>query len=127
MAVATFDTLKFANTLKAAGVPDKQAEAQAAAFAELIQVNFKELATKEDVDRLTKATKEDIERLGKELRREMSDLKEEMKREIAQFSARVDVQLATLRGEQVLLRWMMGATFAGVIAVLVRLFTMRPL
>jgi len=29
MAVATFDTLKFANSLKAAGVPDKQAEAEA--------------------------------------------------------------------------------------------------
>lgn len=43
MAVATFDTLKFANTLKAAGVPDKQAEAQAVAFAEVIQANFKEL------------------------------------------------------------------------------------
>ena len=32
MAVATFDTLKFANSLKAAGVPDKQAEAEAAAI-----------------------------------------------------------------------------------------------
>ncbi|MFO0847551.1 MAG: hypothetical protein U0871_03165 [Gemmataceae bacterium] len=116
MAVATFDTLKFANTLKAAGVPDKQAEAQAAAFAELIQANFKELATKDDLDRL-----------AKDLRREISDLRDEIKREIAQQTARMDVQLATLRGEQVLLRWMMGATFAGVIAVLVRLFTMRPI
>lgn len=35
MAIATFDTLKFANTLKAAGVPDKQVEAQAVAFAEV--------------------------------------------------------------------------------------------
>jgi hypothetical protein len=127
MAVATFDTLKFANTLKAAGVPDKQAEAQAAAFAELIQANFKELATKEDSERLAKAGKDDLDRATKELRREISDLREETKRDIAQFSSRVDVQLATLRGEQVLLRWMMGATFAGVVAVLVRLFTMRPI
>jgi hypothetical protein len=34
MVVATFDTLKFANSLKAAGVPDKQAEAEAAAISE---------------------------------------------------------------------------------------------
>lgn len=34
MATLTFDTLKFANRLKAAGVPPQQAEAQAEAFAE---------------------------------------------------------------------------------------------
>ena len=49
MAVATFDTLKFANALKAAGVPDKQAEAEAAVLSEVMQANFKELATKEDL------------------------------------------------------------------------------
>jgi len=51
MAVVTFDTLKFANTLKAAGVPEKQAEAQASAFAEVMHVNFKELVTKDDLER----------------------------------------------------------------------------
>ena len=42
MAVATFDTLKFANTLKAAGVPPQQAEAEAQAFSEVLQLNLKE-------------------------------------------------------------------------------------
>jgi hypothetical protein len=50
MAIATFDTMKFANTLKAAGVPHGQAEAQAVAFAEVMQGNFKELATKNDLE-----------------------------------------------------------------------------
>ena len=36
MASITFDTLKFADTLKAAGVPDKQAEAEARAVAAAI-------------------------------------------------------------------------------------------
>lgn len=49
MAVATFDTPKFANTFKASGVPPQQAEAQAQAFAEVIQGNVKELATKDDL------------------------------------------------------------------------------
>lgn len=35
MAAITFDTLKFANTLKEAGVPDKQAEAEAKALKEV--------------------------------------------------------------------------------------------
>ncbi len=49
MATVTFDTLKFANKLKAAGVADKHAEAEAEAIAEVIQLNFKDLVTKEDL------------------------------------------------------------------------------
>ena len=49
MTIATFDTLKYANTLKAAGVPDKQAEAHAAFFADALAVNLKDLVTKDDL------------------------------------------------------------------------------
>ena len=49
MATITFDTLKFANTLKEAGVPPAQAEAQATALSEVFEVNLKELVTKEDL------------------------------------------------------------------------------
>ena len=41
-----FDTLDFANKLKAAGVPDRQAEVQAEAIAGIITEN---LATKQDL------------------------------------------------------------------------------
>ena len=49
MAAITFDTLKFANTLKAAGILPAQAEAEAVALSEVLEVNFKELVTKEDL------------------------------------------------------------------------------
>lgn len=49
MTTVTFDTLKFANRLKAAGVPDKQAEAEAEALAEVFETNLRELAIKEDL------------------------------------------------------------------------------
>jgi hypothetical protein len=49
----TFDTLKFANRLKEAGVPTKQAECQAELMAETIN---SELATKKDL----RETKKDI-------------------------------------------------------------------
>ena len=49
MAMITFDTLKFANTLKDAGVPPAQAEAEAVALSEVLEVNLKELVTKEDL------------------------------------------------------------------------------
>lgn len=59
----TFDTLKFANTLKEAGVPDKQAEAEARAVADAFASNASELATKGDIARLEAASKADIARL----------------------------------------------------------------
>ena len=43
MAIVTFDTLKFVRTLKAAGIPDKQAEAEAEAISEALEVNLKDL------------------------------------------------------------------------------------
>ena len=49
MATITFDTLKFANTLKEAGVPPAQAEAEATALSEVLEVNLKELVTTEDL------------------------------------------------------------------------------
>ncbi len=51
MTTITFDTLKFANTLKAAGVPPAQAEAEATAISEILEVNLKDLVTKDDMHR----------------------------------------------------------------------------
>lgn len=47
MSILTFDTLKFANRLKAAGVPDKQAEAEAEVLGEALEVNLKSLVTED--------------------------------------------------------------------------------
>jgi translation elongation factor EF-1alpha len=47
--VLTFDTLKYANTLKAAGFSQMQAEAQAEALSDVLEINLKELATKGDL------------------------------------------------------------------------------
>ncbi|MDO9046520.1 MAG: hypothetical protein Q7U66_02140 [Methylobacter sp.] len=48
MGAITFDTLRFANKLKSAGVLPEHAEAEA----ELFEVNLKEVATKEDIKHL---------------------------------------------------------------------------
>ncbi|MCL1962483.1 MAG: CCDC90 family protein [Desulfovibrionaceae bacterium] len=49
MTALTFDTLKYANTLKAAGFTPEQAEAQAGALSDVMEVNLKELVTKADL------------------------------------------------------------------------------
>ena len=67
MAAITFDTLKFANTLKEAGVLPAQAEAEASALSEVLEVNLKELVTKEDL-------KHEVELL----RRDMRDMEQRL-------------------------------------------------
>ncbi len=52
MSTITFDTLKFANKLKEAGVPSAQAKAEASALSEVLDVNLKELSTKDDLKTL---------------------------------------------------------------------------
>jgi hypothetical protein len=52
MATITFDTLKFANKLKSAGVVPGHPEAEAEALADIFELNLKEVATKEDIKHL---------------------------------------------------------------------------
>jgi Arc/MetJ family transcription regulator len=51
MTTITFDTLKYANRLKTAGVPEKQVEAEAEALAEVMAeaVKASDLTTKKDL------------------------------------------------------------------------------
>ena len=51
MTAVTFDTLKYANRLKVAGVPDKQAEAMAEAQVEVNERSLDMLVTKQDLER----------------------------------------------------------------------------
>ena len=129
MAVATFDTLKFANTLKTAGVPPQQAEAQAVAFAEVIQLNFKELATKDDLDRATKATKDDLERVAETAKHDLDRAVNELKTELQAREQRLDAKIDKLdakidrldaqnSGQMALLKWMFGVALGANLAVL---------
>jgi G3E family GTPase len=104
MPVATFDTLKFANTLKAAGVPDKQAEAQAVAFAEVIQINLKDLVTKDD-----------LAATAKDLRQEIRELE-------IRLNARFDTMSAEMKAERTMMKWMFTIMVTGIVGLLVRSF-----
>ncbi len=116
MASATFDTLKFANTLKEAGVPAAQAEAQARAFAEVIQLNFKDLSTKNDLSDTRAELKRDIADVKSELKRDIADLRTELKHEIAESKSELKRDIADIRGEMKLLRWMIGVAFTFMLA-----------
>ena len=147
MGVATFDTLKFANTLKAAGVPDRQAEAQAVAFAEVIQINLKDLVTKDDLNHAVDELKKEIRGVADTARRETkesadtarretqgvaNDLQHaviELKRDIAEASnkslAEMHTAIAKLQSEAVWVRWMLGVLIALVVGIAIRMFFYR--
>jgi hypothetical protein len=67
MAAITFDTLKFANTLKEAGVSAAQAEAEAMALSEVLEINLKELATKEDLKHEADGLRRDMREMEQRL------------------------------------------------------------
>ena len=49
MTIIIFDTLKYSRVLKEAGFTDNQAEGQAEALSEILEVNISDLVTKEDL------------------------------------------------------------------------------
>ncbi|MGZ8237227.1 MAG: DUF1640 domain-containing protein [Methylobacter sp.] len=61
MAAITFDTLKYANRLKAAGAEPKVAEAEAEALAEVFELNLNEVATREDLKHMEERLSERLE------------------------------------------------------------------
>ena len=65
MIVITFDTLKFVERLKAAGVPESQAKAEAEAFADIL--GMVDIATQRDLKELESSLKRDMAELKVDL------------------------------------------------------------
>jgi len=102
MSTLTFDTLKFANRLKTAGVPPVQAEAEADALSEVFEANWSELSTKAD-----------LREVETNLRHEIGDVRHEIgdvRHEISDLRKDIDAKLANLKFE--LLKWLIGLTIA---------------
>ena len=90
----SFDTLQYANRLKAVGVPEKQAEVQAEMLAETID---SKLATKYDLELLKSELKRDIKEL--ELKIELSE--ERTGKRIAQMGYKTIVILGGMLGSMI--------------------------
>ncbi len=86
MAAIAFDTLKFARKLKAAGVPERQAEAQAEIMAEAFLLNMDALVTKDYLDA-----------------------------RFAEHDARMDVRFADMDGKFRLVMWILAVVMASTV------------
>jgi hypothetical protein len=107
MATITFDTLKLARKLEAAGFPQRQAADTSAALAESLS----------EVSDL--ATKADLAELRAELKADMAELRSELKADMAGLRAEVRGELNTH------LRWIVG-TMIGIAALAVAAAKLLP-
>jgi len=111
--VLTFNPLQFANRLKEAGIPDKQAEAEAEAlreaFAQQAQAVF---ALEDKVKTLASDTRHDAS--GMATKGDIAGVKEEI---VAVKDALTDV-----RSDVRVLKWMMGFVLAGIVSLMMKLF-----
>ena len=85
----TFDTLAYVKKLKAAGVPETQAEVQAETFAEIIEDR---IATKHDILML----KQDLKELELTLKRDIANIKAEIIKWVAGMLVAQAAIVATL-------------------------------
>ncbi len=99
-AMPAFDTLKYAESLQAAGVPESQAKAHARAAADAYDVQLQRLATQDDVKVLTA-----------ELRGEMTELRGEITELRSEF-----------RSELKLIKWISVTTAAAVLSQIAKGF-----
>jgi len=100
MATLSFDTLRFANRLKAAGIPSAQAEAEAQALSEVFGAGLQQVATQQDV----------------------IDAGSALRRELRELELRIEARFAGLAGATTLLKWMIGVLLAVVASLVLRAF-----
>src|SRR4051812_24747688 len=91
-AAIAFNTLKFANRLKAVGIKPEHAEAEAEALAEVFEVNLSRLTTKEDLQRLEESLRKDNELL----RKDTAALEESLRKDMATMEGALRKDTAAL-------------------------------
>ncbi|WP_197328754.1 DUF1640 domain-containing protein [Ralstonia syzygii] len=160
MTSVAFDTLKYANRLKTAGVPPAQAEAEAEALAEAMDVQARAIHSeiKRERHEMATAHKRDLSdseahndkvlarleakvdkgfaevrgefvrieaKMDKglaEVRGEFVRIEAKMDKGLAEVRGELDKHSAEVKGELMLLKWMVGVIVTGIIALVAKAF-----
>ncbi len=96
MKAANFDSLTYANRLKAAGMDGGLAKVQASALTEVIQDHFNSLSTKQEVQQLSLDLRKDMQLQGQELRKDMQLLRLEVQKDMQLLEQRMVIKLGSL-------------------------------
>ena len=119
MSAIGFDTLKFARKLKEAGVPDKQAEAQAEVLGEAFLYNLDEIVTRDYLDSRLAPVNARLD--GIDARMDSMDARFDG---IDAHLNRIDQRFIEIDGKFRLIYWMLGMILVvNVIPILTRLIS----
>lgn len=120
MNAANFDSLSYANRLKAAGMDAGLAEVQASAMTEVIQGQSQNLSTKQEVQQLGQDLHKDMQSLRVELQKDMQTLRVKLQKDMQ--SVRVDFQkdMQLLEQRMVIKLGSLMVLAIGVVATLVK-------
>lgn len=120
MNAANFDSLSYANRLKAAGMDAGLAEVQASAMTEVIQGQSQNLSTKPELQQLGQDLHKDMQSLRVELQKDMQTLRVELQKDMQ--SVRVDFQkdMQLLEQRMVIKLGSLMVLAIGVVATLVK-------
>jgi len=117
-AAVMFDTQKFVKRLQTAKFSPEQAEGQSEAIREVLETAFAS-HSKEQQEISTRAVNE----LDSKTEKALVAFKHDVNERFISLEGKMDTRLAEVKGELVLLRWMIGAVFAGIVTMLIRMFT----
>jgi len=133
----SFDTLQYVKRLKAADVPEKQAEAQAEALREALVDQFSAQAEAsvrlvEEADTRTEHALLALDKRVGTLEKKVDALDKKvdaldkkvdaLDKKVYALDKKVDTGFVEVRGEITLLRWMLGTLIAGVAALVLKAY-----
>ena len=121
MKAANFDSLTYANRLKAAGMDGGLAEVQASALTEVIQDHFHSLSTKQEVQQLSLDLRKELQLQGQDLRKEMQLQGQELRKDMQLLRLEVQKDMQLLEQRMVIKLGSLMVLAIGVVATVVKL------
>ena len=121
MKATNFDSLTYANRLKAAGMDGGLAEVQASALTEVIQDHFHSLSTKQEVQQLNLDLRKEIQLQGQDLRKDMQLQGQELRKDMQLLRLEVQKDMQLLEQRMVIKLGSLMVLAIGVVATVVKL------
>ncbi len=115
-----FDSLSYANRLKAAGMDAGLAEVQASAMTEVIQGQSQDLSTKQEVQQLGQDLHKDMQSLRVELQKDMQTFRVELQKDMQSVRVEFQKDMQLLEQRMVIKLGSLMVLAIGVVATLVK-------
>lgn len=116
MAAVIFDTLKFVEKLTSVGIPEIHAKAQLEALSEVMNTNIQSFITEHELKEMEATLESKIDKLDAKI----DKLESRLTAKIDRLDAKTDGVETSLRGELLLIKWMLGFLLTGVTTLIIK-------